>query len=325
MSDDTSFRRPAHDRPGRPEHDHAHHGDELADHDLGLSHDLPQILRRQRRLGRRGLLRLGAGAGVAAAAGLTLAACGGDAGSTTTTGASTGGGAPPSGPGGAPPEGGAVGADSGVEVAEGEIPEETAGPYPGDGSNGANVLARSGVVRSDITSSFGDASGVAEGVPATVRLSVHDLDGTDVTPLAGAAVYLWHCDRDGNYSMYSDAVKDENYLRGVQETDADGSVTFTTIFPACYSGRWPHMHFEVYESLAAATSYTNKMRTSQLALPQDVCETVYATEGYEDSVGNLARLSLETDNIFSDGYSLQLATVTGSVDEGYTISLDVPV
>ena len=95
---------------------------------------------------------------------------------------------------------------------------------------------------------------------------------------SGAAIYLWHCDRDGNYSLYSEAAADENYLRGVQEAADDGSLEFTTIFPACYAGRWPHMHFEVYESLDAATSASNKLRTSQLALPQDVCETVYATE-----------------------------------------------
>jgi protocatechuate 3,4-dioxygenase beta subunit len=102
-------------------------------------------------------------------------------------------------------------------------------------------------------------------------------------------------------------------------------VEFTSIFPACYDGRWPHMHFEVYRSLDDATSYTNKLRTSQLALPQDVCETVYATDGYDASVANLARVSLDTDMVFSDGYSLQLATVTGSVDDGYTIALNVPV
>ena len=120
--------------------------------------------------------------------------------------------------------GGGIGGDSGVDVADGEIPEETAGPYPGDGSNGVNVLSESGIVRSDLTSSFGSASGVAEGVPVTVKLKVYDLNGTDVTPLAGAAVYLWHCDREGSYSLYSDGVADENYLRGVQETDADGTV-----------------------------------------------------------------------------------------------------
>lgn len=57
----------------------------------------------------------------------------------------------------------------------------------------------------------------------------------------GAGVYLWHCDRDGNYSLYSQAAANENYLRGAQEADAGGTVTFQSIFPACYSGRWPHI------------------------------------------------------------------------------------
>jgi protocatechuate 3,4-dioxygenase beta subunit len=289
-------------------HDHAH--DELEDHDLGLSHDLPQIVERNR-MGRRGLLAVFGGVGAAAA----LAACSSDESTTISTSDTPPAGGP----------GGGMGGESSVEVSDGEIPEETAGPYPGDGSNGPNVLSESGIVRSDITSSFGTASGVAEGIPVTVRLKVYDLEGDDATALAGAAVYLWHCDRDGNYSMYSEAVADENYLRGVQETDADGRLEFTTIFPACYSGRWPHMHFEVYESLDAATTYTTKLRTSQLALPQDVCDTVYATEGYEQSVTNLAQISLDSDNIFSDGYSLQMAKVTGSVDEGYVVTLNVPV
>jgi len=296
---------------------------EIEDHDLGLSHDLPQILERNKRMGRRGMLAVFGAAGVAALA----VSCGTDE-SPTTSGSSTTAGGPPSGPpdqGGAGAPGAAGGPETTVDVAEGEIPEETAGPYPGDGSNGVNVLTESGIVRSDLTTSFGDASGVAEGVPVTVRLKVYDLNGEDITALSGAAVYLWHCDRDGSYSMYSDAVADENYLRGVQETDAQGRVEFTTIFPACYAGRWPHMHFEVYESLDDATSYQNKLRTSQLALPQDACDDVYATDGYEQSVSNLAGVSLDSDGIFSDGYSLQMATVTGSVSDGYTVSLNIPV
>ena len=134
-----------------------------------------------------------------------------------------------------------------------EIPEETAGPFPGDGSNGPNILAQSGVVRSDITRSFGDASGVAEGVPATIEMTLLDVAGGG-SPLAGAAVYVWHCDIDGQYSMYGQDVAGENYLRGVQESDKDGKVAFTSIFPAAYSGRWPHIHFEVYESVDAAAS-----------------------------------------------------------------------
>jgi protocatechuate 3,4-dioxygenase beta subunit len=202
-----------------------------------------------------------------------------------------------------------------------EIPEETAGPYPGDGTNGANALTTSGIVRSDITSSFGSMSGVAAGIPLTVTLQI--VDASECAPLGKHAVYLWHADRDGRYSLYT--VASQNYLRGVQETGSDGKVTFTTIFPAAYDGRWPHIHFEVYESLSTATNGKNKLVTSQLALPEDVCDDVYATSGYESSVSNLAKTSLDDDMVFGDGYELQLAKVTGSVSAGYAASLVVAI
>jgi protocatechuate 3,4-dioxygenase beta subunit len=140
-------------------------------------------------------------------------------------------------------------------------------------------------------------------------------------------VYLWHCDRDGNYSLYSRGVEDENYLRGLQEADENGEVTFQTIFPGCYSGRWPHIHFEVYESLAAATNAGAKLATSQLALPQASCEEVYATSGYESSVRNLASISLESDNVFAEGASSQLAAISGDVkaSSGFAARLTVGV
>jgi protocatechuate 3,4-dioxygenase beta subunit len=161
-------------------------------------------------------------------------------------------------------------------------------------------------------------------VPLTIKLKVLDT-GNGAAGLNGAAVYLWHCDIDGRYSLYSEGVTEENYLRGVQETGSDGSVTFTSIYPAAYSGRWPHIHFEVYPSLDAATTASGKLRTSQLALPEATCKQVYATDGYSQSLQNLAQTSLETDNVFRDGYSLQLAEVTGDVTGGLTATLNVPV
>ena len=118
-------------------------------------------------------------------------------------------------------------------------------PIRGDGSNGANVLSESGILRSDITSSFGSSSTKAQGVPLAITMTIKDFANGN-KPLTSGAVYLWHCNRDGQYSLYSEGVTGENYLRGVQETDGNGTVKFTTIFPGCYSGRWPHIHFEVY-------------------------------------------------------------------------------
>ncbi len=111
----------------------------------------------------------------------------------------------------------------------------------------------------------------------------------------------------------------------MQEADADGKVTFTTIYPACYSGRWPHIHFEVYRSLSDATDVANKLATSQLALPQASNGAVYATSGYEASVNNYAQVSLATDNVFRDGASLEIPTMSGSVAAGYTATLTVAV
>lgn len=203
------------------------------------------------------------------------------------------------------------------------IPSETGGPFPGDGSNGPDVLAENGVVRKDITSSFDGMSGTADGVPYTMQFTVVNIDD-GCKPLTGAAIYVWHCDREGNYSMYQSA-SDANYLRGVQEVDANGVATFTSIFPACYSGRWPHVHFEVYPSVSDATNATNKLVTSQLALPEDVCDTVYATSGYEQSSSNMQRVSLSSDMVFSDGVSLQTPSMTGNAQSGYVSSLVVGV
>ncbi|MEU1972781.1 intradiol ring-cleavage dioxygenase [Microbacterium sp. NPDC019599] len=205
-----------------------------------------------------------------------------------------------------------------------EVPDETGGPYPGDGSNGVNVLDDSGIVRSDIRSSFGSSTTVAEGVPLTVALTVRD--AATGAALEGRGVYLWHCDRDGNYSLYSRGVEDENYLRGVQATDANGTVTFTTIYPACYSGRWPHIHFEVYEDVATAVASGPIVKTSQIALPAETNAAVYATAGYEQSVRNVAQISLQSDNVFGDDGGIhQIATMSGSPSSGCTAALTIGV
>ena len=261
--------------------------------DQGLGFDVGTLLNRRMMLRGLGLGVVGAG----------LVACGNDATSmssatTTTTGSAS---------------------------SSREIPDETAGPYPGDGSNGPDVLQDSGIVRSDIRSSFGDATGTADGVPMTLELDLKDL-ANHGSAFAGVAVYVWHCDREGRYSMYSGGAEDQNYLRGVQVADKTGVVRFTSIFPACYAGRWPHIHVEVYPDADSITDASKTIATSQVALPKDIATTVYPRSGYEQSVQNLAQVSLSSDGVFGDDRGAkQIATVTGGVDKGYLVRLIVGV
>ena len=286
----------------------------MDDHDKGLAHDLDT-------LGRRRVL-LGA-AGLAATTLLAAWGCGGggDDSSTASSGDSSGSSGSTSTSTGS----------SSTSTSTGTCAvsaEETEGPFPADGSNTidgtvSNALALTGIVRSDIRSSFGSMSGTAAGVPTTLVLTLVNASNS-CADLSGYAIYVWHCDRDGEYSLYG--ATDQNYLRGVQQTDANGQVTFTTIFPACYSGRMPHIHIEVYRSTTTATSYTNKLKTTQLAFPVDVCETIYSTAtGYGASVTNLSQVSFATDLVFSDGTTTEMSTVTGSVADGYTVALQVGI
>ena len=264
------------------------------DHDLGLTHDLGMLIER-----RRALALLGS-AGVAG----LLAACGDE------------------------PFFGRAEADVIATDAKGNkciaLPRETAGPFPADGSNSAhgtlaNVLSTSGIVRGDMRSSLDAGKPVAAGTQLELQLTLVDV-GHACATLAGHAIYLWHCDALGRYSMYD--LPDATYLRAVGITDAAGNVTFKTIVPGCYPGRYPHMHFEVYPSLDKATIHENRILTSQLAMPEPVCQAVYqGAPEYGESLAHFARSTIARDGIFANNTPKQIAaqtpTLTGTIAGGY--------
>jgi protocatechuate 3,4-dioxygenase beta subunit len=266
------------------------------DHDEGLAADLRTLASR-----RRALLMLGA-------AGLGAAGWWASARAQTVSGTA---------------------ADGSVCV----VPaRETAGPYPADGTNAragqtVNALAAEGIERRDLRPSFAGLSSTAEGVATEIEIRLVDTANA-CAPLAGRAVYLWHCDAQGRYSLYD--LPEANYLRGLAVADAEGVVRFTTAFPGCYRERWPHLHFEVFASAEAAVSGRDALLTSQFALSRGACEAVYAADpAYAESVANLGGQSLEADMIFRDNSAEQnavmLLAVSGDVASGLAARATVGV
>ena len=215
-----------------------------------------------------------------------------------------------------------VAADGTVCVAD---PTETAGPFPADGTNSkdgatVNALQQSGIIRQDLRLSFNGMTPVAEGVQLDLVLTLVNVNAA-CAPLAGHAIYLWQCDAEGVYSLYGKT--DRNYCRGVGITDDLGQVTFTTVFPGCYDGRWPHVHFEVFGGEASAATGDNSLLISQFALPADVAQAVYAAVPfYAASMANLGNVSLASDMVFSDNTAEQVAAqtmvLTGDAASGFT-------
>jgi protocatechuate 3,4-dioxygenase beta subunit len=258
------------------------------EHDRGLRHDLPKLIQR-----RKALFALG-GLGVLAAGGYGMFA------TAETT---------------------ATASDGSTCVSDAT---ETAGPYPADGTNAkagqtVNVLEQSGVIREDLRPSFAGMTPVADGLKLTLALQLVNANAA-CTPLAGHALYLWHCDTIGQYSLYD--TTDRNDLRGVGVSDAQGIVRFTTIFPGCYNGRWPHFHFEVFGSVDDIETGRDSLLISQLALPEAECAAVYDTDArYANGTRNLGRQSLTRDMIFRDSSDAQMAqrtvSLSGTAQTGY--------
>jgi Dioxygenase len=189
-------------------------------------------------------------------------------------------------------------------------PTETEGPFP--------THTPSSYLRSDIRD---DRTGVA----ITIKVTIKNTNNS-CAALAGAIVDIWHCDKDGNYSEYGGSgMQSTNYtavhfLRGRQTTDANGLVTFTSIFPGWYSGRATHIHVHVYN--AAGTS----LLVTQIAFPEGSSSAVATVNGsagtaYGYTKGMTGYTYNASDNVFSDDTSgVEIAVVTGSLSAGYTLT-----
>lgn len=187
------------------------------------------------------------------------------------------------------------------------IETETEGPYP--------THSPASYVRSDITSD-------RTGYKMTVNITVNNSNNS-CNALSGALVDIWHCDAEGNYSEYGGSGSQStnytsvHFLRGRQTTDANGLVSFTSIFPGWYTGRATHIHVHIYNS--AGTS----LKVTQIAFPEGTGTALATVAGYSKGMSGYTYNA--TDGVFSDGYTLELATITGSKTAGFVLSISMSV
>lgn len=170
-------------------------------------------------------------------------------------------------------------------------PSETTGPFP----------SLTDLVRSDIREG-------RPGVQLTLTIKVVGV-ASSCRAVSGAAVEIWHCDVNGNYSQYGTQVG-QTYLRGIQTTNADGVVTFITIYPGWYQGRATHIHVEVRVN-------NTTVKVTQMAFPESVNNAVHSTGVYAAAKG-LNPTTNASDGIFADSLADELVTPVGSPSAGYT-------
>lgn len=162
------------------------------------------------------------------------------------------------------------------------VPSETEGPYP----DTTGMINNSAFFRRDIT------EGKA-GLPLTLTLTVVNVSSSS-SPVSGANIEIWQCDASGNYSEYSQPGFNGTgltFLRGIQTTDANGQATFTTIYPGWYAGRATHIHVDIFRN-------GSLVKTTQIAFPEDVTRTIYASGVYASKGQNSTTNA--SDNVFSD-------------------------
>lgn len=187
-------------------------------------------------------------------------------------------------------------------------PTETEGPFP--------TKSPASYVRSDITDG-------RTGYKMTAKITIGNTNN-NCAGLANAIVDIWHCDAAGNYSEYggsgmqSTNFQSVHFLRGRQVTDANGLVTFTSIFPGWYNGRATHIHVHIYN--AGGTS----LKVTQIAFPEGSGSAVALVNGYAKGMSGYTYNA--KDNVFNnDTAGVQLATVTGDTAEGFELSIKLNV
>jgi protocatechuate 3,4-dioxygenase beta subunit len=188
-------------------------------------------------------------------------------------------------------------------------PELTEGPFFVDEK----------IERSDVRTDSN--SGTAqEGIPLALAFAVSKVSGNGCTAFEGAVVDVWHCNAAGEYSdIAQNGTVGQNFLRGYQVTDANGSATFTTIYPGWYQGRTVHIHFKIRTEPAASSGleFTSQLFFDESVTAEVFAQAPYAGRGTQDTTN-------ANDGIYRDGGSQLLLTPMRS-GSGYAATFEIGV
>jgi protocatechuate 3,4-dioxygenase beta subunit len=128
---------------------------------------------------------------------------------------------------------------------------------PTDGAGEGPFFIHEDEVNNDPTIFRQDTRDGHPGVELQLHLRVLDQSMGCNVPIKDVEVYVWHTDALGFYSGFNNQNPDMSYMgaaertvenadrfcRGAQVTNADGVVSFRTLFPGWYNGRAIHIHF----------------------------------------------------------------------------------
>lgn len=178
-------------------------------------------------------------------------------------------------------------------------PAETAGPFP--------IKTPADFIRENIV---GDRTGI----PLLINIKLENTN-ENCKPLQDVYVDIWHCDSKGNYSEYSRQLDgdftNQHFLRGRQTSNANGEVSFITIYPGWYPGRAPHLHLEIKNQSGKSLLVT------QTAFPEEVSNKVYTDTNYKGDFDT----ANDKDYEFRNSLNQNMATaVTGNNSDGYTLT-----
>ncbi|GKW29002.1 intradiol ring-cleavage dioxygenase [Pectobacterium brasiliense] len=177
------------------------------------------------------------------------------------------------------------------------------------------------ILRRDITES-------QPGIPLLLKIKV--IDGVSCEPVDNILVDIWHCNARGKYSGWSfispdkEATTDEvgtvnrtdstSFFRGIQPTDQNGVVRFTTIFPGFYAGRATHIHVAIRRLSKNPLEKEHFAFVGQLYFPEELCRVVYNNEPY--SPRDISLVTNTEDEYFTKMNGAQSLLTVNKINEG---------